>query len=302
MSHKPSHNPALFDQYIQYDGPEGEGFRIAQSDNSADIYIVDDYGGWVDKELNYYDRDGEPAGYFDQDYNFYDMQGYRIPGGFKGGKSIEREIKKKQKYLDSVPDNTKQKFVVEIQNLPSNTVPIQIINYILDRCDLKQAQIEECKKVQKQATKGYVVVTGADKVQKLLILEGRKFRLQDKDGKYTSKEIQIFVREAKFNNGKQFPNNNNNSKYNQQEQIEQEDDGYKIAFENLDTKKTNQEFINWIVSQTNCEPEEIELKRPNQKPSGQFLLQNENLMYLILKQNGRQFGDSRITFKQISKQ
>ncbi|CAD8111166.1 unnamed protein product [Paramecium sonneborni] len=302
MTHKPSHNPALFDQYIQYDGPEGEGFRIAQSANSTDIYIVDDYGGWVDKELNYYDRDGEPAGYFDQDYNFYDMQGCRIPGGYKGGKSIEREIKKKQKYLDSVPDNSKQKFVVEIQNLPSNTVPIQIINYILERCDLIQAQIEECKKVQKQPTKGYVVVTGADKVQKLLILEGRKFRLQEKDGKYQSNEIQIFVREAKFNNGKQFSNNNNNSKNNQQEQVEQEDDGYKIAFENLDSKKNNQEFLNWIVSQTNCEPDEIELKRPNSKPSGQLLLQNENLMYLILKQNGRQFGDSRITFKQISKQ
>ncbi|CAK90453.1 unnamed protein product (macronuclear) [Paramecium tetraurelia] len=302
MTHKPSHNPALFDQYIQYDGPEGEGFRIAQSDSSTDIYIVDDYGGWVDKELNYYDRDGEPAGYFDQDYNFYDMNGYRIPGGYKGGKTIEREIKKKQKYLDSVPDNSKQKFVVEIQNLPPNTVPIQIINYILERCNLKQGEIEECKKVQKQATKGYVVVTGADKVQKLLILEGRKFRLQEKDGKYTSNEIQIFVREAKFNNGKQFSNNSNYSKNNQQEQVEQEDDGYKIAFENLDSKKTNQEFINWIVSQTNCKIDEFELKRPNQKPSGQLLLQNENLMYLILKQNGRQFGDSPITFKQISKQ
>ncbi|CAD8177184.1 unnamed protein product [Paramecium octaurelia] len=302
MTHKPSHNPALFDQYIQYDGPEGEGFRIAQSDSSTDIYIVDDYGSWVDKALNYYDRDGEPAGYFDEDYNFYDMNGYRIPGGYKGGKTIEREVKKKQKYLDSVPDNSKQKFVVEIQNLPPNTVPIQIINYILDRCDLKQGEIEECKKVQKQATKGYVVVTGADKVQKLLILEGRKFRLQEKDGKYTSNEIQIFVREAKFNNGKQFSNNSNYSKNNQQEQVEQEDDGYKIAFENLDSKKTNQEFINWIVSQTNCKIDEIELKRPNQKPSGQLLLQNENLMYLILKQNGRQFGDSRITFKQISKQ
>ncbi|CAK86722.1 unnamed protein product (macronuclear) [Paramecium tetraurelia] len=301
MKRRPSHNPAIFDQYIQYDGLEGEGFRIAQSHNSTDIYIVDDYGGWVDKELNYYDRDGEPAGYFDKDYNFYDMQGYRIPGGYKGGKSIEREIKKKQKYLDSVPDNSKQKFVVEIQNLPPNTVPIQIVNYILERCDLKQSEIEECKKVQRQSTKGYVVVTGAEKAQKLLVLEGRKFRLQEKDGKFISNDIQIFVREAKFNNGRQFSDYPNNSKNNQQ--VEQDDDGqYKIAFDNLDSKKTNQELINWIVGQTNCSANEIELKRPNQKTSGEVLFLNENLMYLVLKQNGRQFGDSRITFKQITKQ
>jgi hypothetical protein len=35
------------------------------------------------------------------------MQGLRIPGGYKGGKSIEREVKKKIKYLDSVPDNSR---------------------------------------------------------------------------------------------------------------------------------------------------------------------------------------------------
>ncbi|CAD8169113.1 unnamed protein product [Paramecium pentaurelia] len=301
MTQKPSHNQALFDKYIEYDGLEGEGFRIAQSDNQSDIYILDDYGGWVDKELNYYDRDGEPAGYFDKDYNFYNMTGYRISGGYKGGISIEREIKKKQKYLDSIPDNSKQKFVVEIQNLPSNTVPIQIINYILERCDLQQGEIEECKKVQKQATKGYVVVSGADKVQKLLILEGRKFRLKEKDGKYISNNIQLFVREAKFNNGKQYSDYTNNFKNNQQEYVEQEDDGYKIVFDNLDCKKTNQELINWIVSQTNCQQIDIEIKRLNQKSTGQIILKNENLMYLILKQNGRQFGDSRITFKQISK-
>lgn len=57
------------------------------------------------------------------------------------------------------------------------------------------------------------------------------------DGKYTTTEIQIFVREAKFNNGKQ----NTNSRYQQQQQDvqEEEDDGYKIVFENLDIKKTD---------------------------------------------------------------
>lgn len=55
--------------------------------------------------MNYYDRDGEPAGYFDDDFNFFDMSGTRISGGYKGGKNIEKEIKKKMKYLESVPDN-----------------------------------------------------------------------------------------------------------------------------------------------------------------------------------------------------
>jgi hypothetical protein len=47
-----------------------------------EVYIFDDFGGWVDERLNYYDKDGAPSGYFDKDYNFYDMRGVRIPGGY----------------------------------------------------------------------------------------------------------------------------------------------------------------------------------------------------------------------------
>lgn len=70
--------------------------------------------------------------------------------------------------------------VVEISNLPKSTNPSQIVQYIIERCDIRQEQIEESKKVQKDASKGYVVVTGVDAAQKLLILEGRKFRIREK--------------------------------------------------------------------------------------------------------------------------
>lgn len=33
------------------------------------------------------------------------MKGIRIPGGYKGGKDIERRVLEKRKYLEKIPDN-----------------------------------------------------------------------------------------------------------------------------------------------------------------------------------------------------
>lgn len=73
-------------EYIPYAGQEGEGFISVQNSEYEEVYIFDDYGGWVDTDLNYYNKDGIPSGWFDKDHNFYDMRGQRIPGGYKGGK------------------------------------------------------------------------------------------------------------------------------------------------------------------------------------------------------------------------
>lgn len=58
--------------------------------------------------------------------------------------------------------------------------------------------IEECKKVQKDPSKGYVVVSSVEIAKKLLLLEGRRFRIRDSN-KYICNEIQLFIRESKFN-------------------------------------------------------------------------------------------------------
>lgn len=60
---------------------------------NGEIYIYDDYGSWVDKMLNYYNHNGQPAGYFDSQFNFYDMKGVRVPGGYKGS---AKNLKRKQ--------------------------------------------------------------------------------------------------------------------------------------------------------------------------------------------------------------
>ena len=46
----------------------------------------------MDKRLNYFNESGERSGFFDKDYNFYDMNKNRIPGGYKGGKNVEKKI------------------------------------------------------------------------------------------------------------------------------------------------------------------------------------------------------------------
>lgn len=38
------------------------------------------------------------------------MKGKRIPGGYKGGKAIEKKVFEKKKYLEKVLDNEKVKF------------------------------------------------------------------------------------------------------------------------------------------------------------------------------------------------
>jgi hypothetical protein len=47
-------------------------------------------------------------------------------------------------------------------------------------------------------------VQGASVVNKILILEGRNFRIKEKDGKYSSEKISLFVRQSKFNNSSKF--------------------------------------------------------------------------------------------------
>jgi hypothetical protein len=96
------------------------------------VYIFDDYGGWVDTDLNYYDRDGEPSGYFDTDHNFYDMKSNRIPGGYRGDQNIEKRLLEIKRYVEKVPNNDKAKFgmciiynipVIEFSNLPVSIKP-----------------------------------------------------------------------------------------------------------------------------------------------------------------------------------
>lgn len=105
-----THRPELFQEYIPYDGAEGEGFRILSSTQIQEIYIFDDYGSWVDKELNYYDKNGDPCGYFDTEFNFYDMRGVRIPGGFRGGSKIERKIQEKLRFMENIGERENRKF------------------------------------------------------------------------------------------------------------------------------------------------------------------------------------------------
>ncbi len=70
--------------------------------SDEEVYIFDDYDGWVDQELNYYDKNCEPAGYFDNEYYFYDMKGVKIPGGYKGGDSIVKRISEIKRYIKKV--------------------------------------------------------------------------------------------------------------------------------------------------------------------------------------------------------
>ena len=60
----PSHDKSKFEEYIPYSGPEGEGFILATPKAKCkdeylvvdeEVYIFDDFGGWVDERLNYYD-------------------------------------------------------------------------------------------------------------------------------------------------------------------------------------------------------------------------------------------------------
>ena len=54
---KPTHDTDKFEEYIDYNGQEGEGF-ILQGQEYEEVYIFDDYGGWVDTSLNYYNSKG----------------------------------------------------------------------------------------------------------------------------------------------------------------------------------------------------------------------------------------------------
>jgi hypothetical protein len=69
-----------------------------------------------------------------------------------------------------------------------------MVKYVTDRCNIVSELIVESKKTKKDPSKGYIAVHGAALVNKILILEGRSFRIRDKDGRYYSKEISLFVR------------------------------------------------------------------------------------------------------------
>jgi hypothetical protein len=112
-----------FEEYIPYNGPEGEGFILVQNSEYEEVYIFDDYGGWVDTDLNYYDHQGDPAGYFDTDHNFFDMKGVRIPGGYRGTKSTDKRIAEIHRYVEKVQGNDKAKFGTNpIRQFPSHRI------------------------------------------------------------------------------------------------------------------------------------------------------------------------------------
>ena len=115
MRIQPTHNFDYFAHYKPYERDADIGFELLNNE----IYIYDEYGSWVDKNLNYYNHDGEPSGFFDSQFNFYDMKANKVPGGYKG---TPRNIKKKndyRNYLLSDPtfsDNSK--FTIELVNIP----------------------------------------------------------------------------------------------------------------------------------------------------------------------------------------
>ena len=138
LRQRKGHDVNKFNEYFPYSGEEGDGFIIKYDICiiiaillDDEIYITDDYGGWVDTNLNYYNADAEPSGYFDNDFNFYNMKGIRIPGGYKGGKLVENRISEIKRYIEKVQNNDRAKFgiiynnnyskVIEFSNLPPNT-------------------------------------------------------------------------------------------------------------------------------------------------------------------------------------
>jgi hypothetical protein len=118
------------------------------------------------------------------------MKGRRIPGGYKGNREVEKRLLEIRRYIEKVVGHEKTKFgnnlfkfkykVVEFSNLPISTRPEQIAAFIYDRCSLVPEALEECKKNSKEQKKGFVVVRGSAIVNKIIALEGRKFRIKEK--------------------------------------------------------------------------------------------------------------------------
>ena len=50
----------------------------------------------------------------------------------------------------------------------------------MERCNIKPEMLDECKKLNKDTNKGFVVVKGAALVLKIINIEGRKFRIREK--------------------------------------------------------------------------------------------------------------------------
>ena len=91
------------------------------------------------------------------EHNFYDMKGVRIPGGYRGGKTVEKRLAEIRRYVEKVPSNDKAKFgkyipfinpkVIEFSNLPSGTKPDQLAQYIMDRCGVTMDMLDDMDKV-----------------------------------------------------------------------------------------------------------------------------------------------------------
>jgi hypothetical protein len=50
----------------------------------------------------------------------------------------------------------------------------------MERCNVTLQMLDECKKVPKDPTKGFVVVRGGHLVAKVITMEGRKIRIREK--------------------------------------------------------------------------------------------------------------------------